>query len=246
MAYLVVSWSPWTAFLKVLYYLADLCYSLNRWIEALPGSVTDNIWISVFELGLIYTLILALFLISTKNIKWGLRLAIVVLLAWFLHRTSANTNDLIVYHLPGATTVDMRTASNQFRYTHGASNYQLKHQVAPAHRRIGGRPQIIDLEEGQGDNDIQMWRFMGNLVFLINGFQIEQVQSVQCDFLILTATRLDELEPKLATLCANWLIIDGSNRSEDWEALHHRLEDLGIKVHITPLQGAFIHKLYPN
>ncbi len=233
--------------LEALHYLANLCFYLNNVIASLPGSTTNQLWITPFELVLCYLALISaiLWLQQPRSfLKWAVRMVLMVWVFWCSHRLKLCMEEsLIVYHLPKAIAVDYRSGFQTLSVEQGVSPEYQRYVLNPARGKLGARATLKKVS--MLPNSGQLWCFNGKLVFLVNELSVNAALYQKCHYLIITNSQAEDLTQLLPQLKAETIILDGSTQAQNWRYWLQEINELKLetRIHVTALQGAFISDL---
>lgn len=224
--------------------LAALTHALNGsvfWMERLPYSVVDGLYINTAQclLLMVFTLAFALLLIN-RRVQF-LYVATVCAVAFstlsWVHWYEAQQSRLVVFKVPGQSAVELfarRQSIFMGDSSLAANESRIQFHIKPARLYYGVSATHVQVSE----RGLRFFQSGSKRLLWVSGRQSRWPQHVECDVLLLShnALRREQLN---VIRCAQ-VVLDSSNGSAyeqmvlEWASAH------GIHVHAVNQQGAFL------
>jgi len=248
--FMVLSWLPFVAnWLGVL--VEKMVWLLNQiilGIEKIPHSLWLGIHISVFETWLIYTAIVAMvLLLNQKSFIYALSSFMLVLffciIQIFKIQGWQNQNRMIVYNVSKSYGLDIICGRNAMFICDSAlpndrqkmQFHILNHRWASGIRSVSASSNAVDAPFGKlfHANDLLVAQ-------VTKPFYASSAKRIKIDYLIVSNNAVKYLKYLRNTFIFNKIIIDNSNKTYLANQLIEQARVLGIQVHYTAKEGAFV------
>ncbi len=266
MGSLVVCWIPYVRDLTG-WLLYGTTWVLNQSVlrtSNLPGGVQDRLWLSAFEMFVLYAVILAgmyAWLARRPAYGWVATSLALVLMGLLLtdELDRRNQHRLAVHFLPHKTAVSLTSGSRSVLLTdldmqadQRSFDFYLKNTfglwgiddltVANA-KRFDASTDTLQLVQGyRKTDDYAIWVWQGKTVLLINRLRgrIRWQLPAVVDFAIIRRNALQQWSDLDRRVVARHIIFDDSNRTPLTDRLLAEAHQRGIRCYSVRQQGAFI------
>jgi len=218
-------------------------------MEALPGSLIDNIYINTFQCWLLMTAIFGVvFLFELRKIIFlsGVTICMVIfsIVQWIQYYDNIHQRKFVVYNVPGHSAWEMLDNGQAYFFTDSVlanDRNNIRFHIRPNRLRNG----VTDIEDGAKREFVA--QFAGCRLVVWNGLKILLLEqkdfnvpsNIQFDYVIVGGNSLRSLE-SVKPLKFKKLILDSSNSSYFAERLLKDARAEGISMHSVQHQGAFI------
>lgn len=262
MGLLLLSFLPLVAgFLgKILSALIFMMNWIIRWIEGLPGSVIQGLYVNAAEFALLLAIVMLLvMLVSTKKMRLSFLLLSlgIVLFASFTWRRYEQTNStkLVIYDLQKHSVVD---------FIHGRGHILMTDSITLADDFVKGfhleghwvesglntNPNYFEPHTKSFSTDYLRKRenlisFEGKLLALWQdegGCNDSLSYRIQIDWMLVSGRESEKLEKLLNCYDPSLLILDGSVPHYYVKAWKEAALKAGVELYHTSEQGAFIYE----
>lgn len=221
-------------------------------MEALPGSLIDNIYISTVQCWLLMSaIIFTVFLFEFRRIQYiTVVFALVVLfsiLEWTHFHENIRQKTFIVYNVPGHSAWDLMHQGQVYFFTDSVlanDPNKIRFHIRP-NRLQNGVGQIRD-----GKREAFSVRLPGCSLIVWNGLRVLQLDdgsfsvplNFEVDYVVAGGNAIRDLKP-IKALKFRKLILDSSNSFYFAKRLLENARAEGIPIHSVQHQGAFIVNL---
>lgn len=238
--------------------LKALNYSVS-FIESLPASVSDGLYIDFPHLIILYLMILMMLLYALLRQKKWLITALALCAGFFvfvlIHKIhTLNRKELIVYHIRNHTAIDFTDGNKTYFIADSAliaDQSKIAYHIAPG-RLKRNIDQVICLplsksSSGQSDSVFYAkYPFVqfADIRFAVYDDNRAGNKKLSLDYLLLTGNPECDAELLEQQYEARCVIMDGSNslyRTKKWQ---QQLSARGISIYSTAEQGAFIAEIH--
>lgn len=221
-------------------------------MEALPGSLIDNVYITTFQCWLLMGAIFCIVLLFELRKTGYLTAASVFILTftvfqWIHFRENVSQKKFIVYNVTGHSAWDVMHNGQVYFFTDSVlmnDRDKLRFHIRP-NRLRNGVGEIYN-----GDSHLSAAYFSGCKLIVWNGLKILHVvdktfkapESLTVDYVLLGGNAIYNTE-SLKGVKFEKLILDSSNSFYFAERLLKNAQQEGIPIHSVQHHGAFIAKL---
>lgn len=222
------------------------------WIEDLPFSVINNIYLTSVQAWMIAFLILStLLLLKTKAYSWLTTTATIVVLfagtQWHRYRTEIAVPRIAVYNISGHSAFDLSFRGKAlFGCDSSFANDpgRIEYHITPYRIRRG----VIQIQPWS-EESIRIRT--GCRIFVWNGKTFLQIfdkkytlpDSIKVDYVIISNDAVSEAEQMFQRITAHHFIMDGSNTRRHAERMVKQAAQLEHDIHCVLLHGAFEQSL---
>ncbi|MCO5240075.1 MAG: ComEC family competence protein [Chitinophagaceae bacterium] len=245
----LLSWLPVVAALagKILSLLLRAMNDFIRFVNDIPFAVTDHIFISAFQTGLMYILIVAVAIWLTEAKKQMLIYALIVLLGFVLLRFvdmgyKQQQKKLIVYNVPRFSAVDFISGRNYHfagddTLLTDPSLYNFHVQPSRLLLRIDTANRLKNVETDQS-----FFFFHNRRILLLNsiGALPDLVQPLDVDIIILSKNVNVQIAGLLRLFRCRQFVFDASNPAWKIRQWKNDCDSLHLRGHSVQEEGAFI------
>jgi competence protein ComEC len=243
-------------------------YGLNyavKWIEKLPYSITEGVYVTVFETWVIYAMIAALvsFMVTARR-----RLVFIFLLAGIIffsinsYRSWVNNSSdkLIVYNIPKHTAINIisgRDNVNIVTLSQEDDKDKIQFHMRNNWIQKGFKNgKILSLNDAQWESNFTMknnftaiqnfYVFSNKKILHIKGELpelIETSEKLEVDYIIISESPAITLSNILGSIVPKKIIFDSSNSYYRIKKLIEECEIFDIAYHVVAESGAYIMEI---
>ncbi len=221
------------------------------WIESLPFSLINNIYISSFQCWLLMAITISLLLlIKYKRLSYLYGAAVLSLIyttfQWIHFNTNVNHKQLAVYSIKGHSAIDLMEKGHSYFIADSAMYTDLENiqfHIQPNRLRHGvshvidGRVSMIKNVTGA---NAMYWN--GKLILLVNDKNCDIPTNAAVDFLVIANNSVKDIR-KIRKLNFKKVILDGSNSLYFANQFLKEAKAQNMEVHSVLHAGAFTTEL---
>lgn len=240
--FFLTSWLPFMASLlgTVLYWLVAIINKFVFMIEALPLSSFVGVWISPSQAFLLYAIVIASCLAYGLGERFWLRTTFIASLifltiSYLVVQNGYQNKQLTFYRIPGFSHVEAHHAGLFSSRSANVPADKIGYHVQPSRIQnlVNQANEFSFIEQGP----FLIWE--GKSFLFIENEDQKSGDSLQVNYLVLGNDAVDKLEPLVATINFDYLIIDSSNSWYRANQMMREAEALEIQFHSILHQGAF-------
>ena len=236
-----------TLLAKPVNLLLEFVHAYNQWLAQLPGAMWKEVWISTWQVLLCYGLLIC----GIRFLqRWRIMDLRALLVIWAIGLMTTITkfhqvqpqHQVVVYHLAGATVVDMAKGSHYLTYQNLPEDAkELRYGVTPGRFHNSWRPGLeLPTIEGSG---WQAWWFRDKLILLLDlPVKPNKPVPIKVDLLIVTGKALKSYWNWIDLIECDKLIVDGSVDRASLRKFKNSFNKQS-QLYFTSIQGAFIEVL---
>jgi competence protein ComEC len=220
-------------------------------LEDLPFSLTENVYISPWQCGLIFLFImvvLALLQYRRYNfVVMGFLIAVAYAgLQWRHFFTEVNVHKITVYKVPGHTAIDLMDRGQAFFVADSMmrrDEQSLRYHVTPNRLLAGVRKAHEGFSLIKSLKGCKLMSWHGKRILLVTARNFDVPDRFTVDWLIIANNAVDDIPALTRRITCEKVILDSSNsfffaaRFLDGAKLHN------LEVHSVLHQGAFTSKI---
>ncbi len=245
--------------------LNEILSALNNslsFIESLPCSVTENLWIGKIHMALIYAalIVFAFFLVFRKKeyFKYVLYIIIIWLTFDIFHKYSQrDKKELIIYNTQEISTINFINGKHNYVFTNDSGikesteYYTKKHSL----KRRTDPAKYITLGSGKANNQLNpsflrkdyfiQCRNKKIIMLADSSFLKDKIpgKKIYIDYLLITNNCNVPMQTIMQAFSFKKIILDGNLNYYDHQKWKELLRKNDIEFYSIPEQGAFIKKL---
>jgi competence protein ComEC len=241
--------------------LTALNYSLG-FIENLPGSVTENLWIGKIHMALIYAalIVFGFFIVFRKKeyFKYVLYMIIIWLTFDIVHKYSQrDKKELIIYNTPKTSTINFINGKHNYVFTNGSGTketteyytkkYWLKRRTDPAkYITLGSETKNKPLNNSFFIKDHFIQCSNKKILLLSDSSCLRNKnpgKKIYIDYLLITNNCNVSMQTIMKAFSCRKIILDGNLNYYNHQKWTELLRKNNLEFHSISEQGAFIKKL---
>jgi competence protein ComEC len=234
----------------VLTALNEFIFYVNR----IPFSLVDNLWLSSIEVLLWYAVFISFILSHYANRKfWRVASAVLLIVAIAMYSGrkihQQYQDELVVYHVPNATLMDYFNGRHQYSFQSDSIEEKNVNFSASANRMAQSAQLIqqfsID-DAGQWKDecvavDLPYIQIEERAIWVLDAEDIPDRRITVYYLLIQNNVRLS-IADMLDHFEVEYMVVDGSNNYRSVKRWMEEAEELGVDLYSTQEKGAFVDR----